>query len=302
MDIVDAVFVYQMKEKKELRWHGRIHSHEDGQYEIHYFLGGMGSFSDGGTRFSLDAGLCFVTAPHVVHSIRTEESSPVTYYAVLLSLAPEEIELKDVMDSLCRTSPHRIGTDHRFFFEEIKEHGLAREGYRRQAACHQLFSLLYRMADNAENVSSVVGDHHIERALRFMQRHVLDTITLKDISQDLHLTASYFIRLFQKRMRQSPMKYFMKLKIEIAGALLTTTDRPIKDIAAHLNFSSEFHFSRQFKLHTGLSPSSYRSQYQQEAGYVRGSETQAAPIPRFERLRHHPITVELVSKEEPRHV
>jgi transcriptional regulator GlxA family with amidase domain len=99
-----------------------------------------------------------------------------------------------------------------------------------------------------------------------MQKNVMGTLTLSDLSKDLKLTNSYFIRLFEKRMHQTPMKYYMKLKIEAASALLSSTDLSVKEVAARLGFASEFHFSRQFKLKTGLAPSSYRSNYLQQLG------------------------------------
>jgi AraC-like DNA-binding protein len=40
----------------------------------------------------------------------------------------------------------------------------------------------------------------------------------------------------------------------------------VKEIAAKLKFSSEFHFSKQFKHKTGLAPSYYRANYLQELG------------------------------------
>ena len=62
------------------------------------------------------------------------------------------------------------------------------------------------------------------------------------------------------------MKYYMKLKIEAASALLTCTDLSVKEIAAKLSFSSEFHFSKQFKSKTGLAPIYYRRNYIQQLG------------------------------------
>ncbi|WP_215904619.1 beta-propeller fold lactonase family protein [Parasphaerochaeta coccoides] len=276
-----------MKEKKELRWHGRVHGHGTGQYEIHYFLDGSGSFTNGNTRFTLKSGSFFVSPPQVVHSIQAEEKDPVTYYAVLLTIGKEEEKLCDVLDSLFASSPHMLGTNHRFFFEEIREKGLSSSALRRQEACHQLFSLLYQIAGTPEAITGSRDDHLIERALRFMQRHVRDSISLGDICGDLRLSDSYFIRLFKKRMHQAPMKHFMRLKVEAASALLTSTDKSIKEIAAHLSYSSEFHFSKQFKSHTGLSPSVYRSHYQQPIGYISEGNVQPAPVPRHERLRHH---------------
>ncbi|MFA5468892.1 MAG: helix-turn-helix domain-containing protein [Sphaerochaetaceae bacterium] len=266
MDILDAVFVYQMRNKSELRWHGRTHAHSDDEFEIHYFLGGDGEFTNGPTTYTISPGALFISAPHTTHTIRAKAEDPVTYYAILLRIEGEEDELGELLRLQEKNSPFHIGTNYRFFFEEIKEKGLSASFNRRQSACHQLCSLLFLLQDGAKGPSSDKESRHLERSLRIMQKNVMGTLTLTELASELNLTESYFIRLFSKRMNQTPMKYYMKLKIEAASALLTCTELSVKEIAAKLSFSSEFHFSKQFKLKTGLAPTFYRRSYLQKLG------------------------------------
>lgn len=272
MDIVDAVFVYQMKNKNEMRWHGRTHSHGEREYEIHYFLGGDGEFINGRTSYTINPGVLFVSIPHTVHSIKARAQDPVTYYAILVRLDSGEQSIAQMLAEQEAHSPYHIGTNYRFFFEEVKEKGLSQSNHRRQSACHQFCSLLYLLEDGAEGLGNDNESRHLERALRIMQKNVMGTLTLGDLAQELNLTESYFIRLFSRRMRQTPMKYYMKLKVEAASALLTCTDLSVKEIAAKLGFSSEFHFSKQFKLKTGMAPTYYRRNYLQMLGSELPSE------------------------------
>ncbi len=273
MDISDAVFVYQMRAKEELRWHGRTHGHGELQYEIHYFLGGDGEFINAHTCYTIQAGDLFVSPPHVVHSISAHAFDPVTYYAILIQLSKEEQALIELLEELQRIAPLHIGTNYRFFFEEVKEKGLSFSPNRRQSACHQLCSLLYQLHDGKETPFHDTESRHLERALRIMQKHVMGNLSLSSLASELRLTESYFIRLFSKRMKQTPMKYYMKLKIEAASALLTCTDLSVKEISAQLGFSSEFHFSKQFKHKTGIAPSFYRQQYVQMLGSLQSEQT-----------------------------
>lgn len=266
MDINDAVFVYQMKNRNELRWHGRTHAHGDHEFEIHYFLGGEGEFINGRTSYSIRAGALFISSPHTVHTIHAHAQDPVTYYAILIQIADDEEILVKMLQEQEKNSPFHIGTNYRFFFEEVKEKGLSSSFKRRQSSCHQICSLLYLLEDGAEGMGNDNESRHLERALRIMQKNVMGTLTLSELSEELHLTESYFIRLFSRRMRQTPMKYYMKLKIEAASALLTCTELSVKEIAAKLGFSSEFHFSKQFKLKTGMAPIYYRRNYLQMLG------------------------------------
>lgn len=275
MDILDAVFVYQMRQRDELRWHGRTHCHRDNEFEVHYFLGGEGEFVNGKTCFAIRSGSLFISSPSTVHAIKATARDPVTYYAILMNLAPDETLLIDTLAELERHMPYHIGTNYRFFFEEVKEKGLSSVGQRRQSACHQMFSLLFQLNAEGSHVGGNDSDsRHLERALRIMQKNVMGTLTLGELAAELNLTRSYFIRLFEKRMHQTPMKYYMKLKIEAAGALLTCTDLSVKEISARLGFSSEFHFSKQFKLKTGLAPTLYRRNYLQQLGETIGQNPQ----------------------------
>ncbi|MHC1693506.1 MAG: helix-turn-helix domain-containing protein [Sphaerochaetaceae bacterium] len=266
MDIVDAVFVYQMRQREEMRWHGRTHSHKDHEFEIHYFLNGEGEFINGKTCYSISPGSLFITTPHMVHTIKAKAQDPVTYYAILLALSPDEHTLCGLLVSQEQHNPYHIGSNYRFFFEEVKEKGLSHLADRRQSACHQVFSLLFQLQEGDDALKNDNESRHLEKAIRIMQKNVMGNLSLGTLSDELGLTNSYFIRLFEKRMHQTPMKYYTKLKIEAASALLTCTELSVKEIAAKLGFSSEFHFSKQFKFKTGLAPTFYRRNYLQQLG------------------------------------
>ncbi|MDC7246459.1 MAG: AraC family transcriptional regulator [Sphaerochaetaceae bacterium] len=266
MKIVDAVFVYQMKNQNELKWHGRTHAHKEDEYEIHYFLGGDGQFINNRTSYTISPGTMFVSLPQIVHTIKASSSNPITYYAILLRLSKNETALTSLFEQQQANSPYHIGTNYRFFFEEIKEKALSSSYNRHQSACHQIASLLYQVQDGRKGLNNDNESRHLEKALRIMQKNVMANLTLSELASELHLTESYFIRLFGERMHQTPMKYYMKLKIEAASALLTCTELSIKEIAATLSFSSEFHFSKQFKAKTGLAPTYYRRNYLQKIG------------------------------------
>jgi AraC-like DNA-binding protein len=265
MRIEDAVFVYQMQDDDEIRWHGRYHQHGTAEYELHYFLQGTGQFQNGSDLCTIVPGTLFITSPGTFHAIRASDSiNPITYYAVLFSVDPHEQQMTELLhQDIHQASRSNIGTNYRFFFEEIREKGLSQIENLRRSAVHQLISFLYQLSEGEMSSYSREESVHLEKALRFMQKNVIGSITLSDIASRLGLTESYFIRLFQRRMKTSPMKYYTRLKVEAAGAMLAGTNLSVKEIAARLCFYSEFHFSRVFKQYTGHAPSHYRARYLQ---------------------------------------
>ena len=59
----------------------------------------------------------------------------------------------------------------------------------------------------------------------------------------------------------TPLNYLMENKIQEAENYLLYTGLSVKEIAAELAFSDQYHFSNAFKKHKGCSPSEFRKQH-----------------------------------------
>ena len=262
IDFRDVVFVYHLHDEKEMRWHGRHHSHNPLEYELHYFIQGEGRFFSGETYHVLPGSL-FISPPGESHQIIVENrENPLSYYAILFEIDLNDREVCSLMESLRATKHRAIGANFRFFFEEVREKVLSEDYWRRKSAMHQFTSFLYLLNSSAEDFH--YGDEknrHIEKALKIMQENVFNDLDLAGLSRRLNLSESYFIRLFKERMKMTPMKYFTRLRVEAASSLLSSTDLTSASIAERLNFYSEFHFSRIFKQYTSYSPRVYRQRF-----------------------------------------
>lgn len=262
LDIQDIVFVYRMKNPEDIKWHTRHHSHHTRQFELHYFIGGEGHFRIGGTLHAVKPGSLFICPPRSPHAVETRnEEDPISYYAVLFTLSgtSDADELEALLYGASAKPSKDIGRNHRFFFEELKERSRAASPIRRQAAIYQLISFLYLIGDGNVPLGEP-GNVHLEKALDMMQEKVYDRLRLPEIADQLGITESYMIRLFRKKLNITPMKYFTRLKVEAAAALLSDTPLAVYEIADRLNFYSEYHFSRVFKHYTGSAPTVYRNE------------------------------------------
>ncbi|NMA23440.1 MAG: AraC family transcriptional regulator [Spirochaetales bacterium] len=173
---------------------------------------------------------------------------------------------ENLIRSLEEQNPYLIGGDWRFFFEEVRDKGLSANRELEKSAIHQVLGLLYGLAAGTRLDMGHRADHRLERAIRYMQHHLFDKITLSMVADYVQLDPSYFVRLFKSRMNTTPMRYYANLRLEAARALVTSTNLSIKEIAAKLQFCSEFHFSNSFRQSTGQSPTSYRRSHLQLLG------------------------------------
>ncbi len=77
-------------------------------------------------------------------------------------------------------------------------------------------------------------------------------------ASELNLSPNYFGDLIKKETSKSAQDYVQNKVIEIAKNRIFDTQKTINEVAFELGFKYPQHFSRLFKLKTGISPSAYR--------------------------------------------
>ncbi len=270
MIIKDIVFVYHLKESNLVGWHSRIHSHPRDHYELHYFLSGDGSFQNGSVIYPIQKGQLFLSSPDQVHGIRPGHmDDPLTYYAVLFEIEANDAPQIDLSDpSVLQGFPVMVGANWRLRFEDMKNRYNSRNPYFKQGAHFDLLAFLFdlfgRIADHDRDVGASregLTSVQVAQAMDLFARHVFASVRLSEIAQTLKITEEYLIKLFKRHIGTTPMRYYQTLKLEASVSLLLNTTLAIKEISWQLCFSSQYHFSRNFKAYAGLSPSEYRLNY-----------------------------------------
>jgi len=104
----------------------------------------------------------------------------------------------------------------------------------------------------------------IDKARMLMRESVDDNINPASIAASLHLSYSWFRRVFKKYTGFSPAQYQMEIKVQKSKELLTSTGMTVKEIAFDLNFESVSYFVTFFKLKTGMSPMEYRNKVKEK--------------------------------------
>jgi len=117
-------------------------------------------------------------------------------------------------------------------------------------------NLLLEMTMTMDLAVSVSRYHAgLQKALSYIHDHFSEPLVLDDVASISGASRTYFCRLFKHETGMTFLAYLNGLRIERAFLLLTGTCDNALDICYQVGFTDYTHFSRQFKKHTGLSPS-----------------------------------------------
>lgn len=105
---------------------------------------------------------------------------------------------------------------------------------------------------------SDTNSRHISLCKEYIYSHIKERITIEDLADELGVSASYLSRLFKKETGDSVSIYIRRQKMEIAKNLLQYSEYSMIDIANRLSFSSQSHFTQQFREFVGMTPKKYR--------------------------------------------
>ena len=92
----------------------------------------------------------------------------------------------------------------------------------------------------------------------YIDKHILEVISLDKMSEELGYDTYYLTTLFKKNTGKTMKNYILEKKAEQAKILLSSTQMEIQEISDYLSFKSSSYFCTQFKKITGDSPLSYR--------------------------------------------
>lgn len=142
----------------------------------------------------------------------------------------------------------------------------------------ELYEVIHQLADDTSFQEKISIVRKIIAAARTTQRekvyspavqdilsHVEDSydedISLKQLSEDLHINVMYLGQLFKKEVGMSLSKYLNNYRIEQAKKLLTETNLAVAEIGFKVGYQNQAYFYRVFKSSENKSPKEYRNDF-----------------------------------------
>ena len=130
--------------------------------------------------------------------------------------------------------------------------------------CFTFQELHNTLCSQVDNYFSDLQDAVPENSTIFLIRDYIsknygnETLSVKDISDHVFLSASYVCTFFKNETGQTLNQYLTEFRMEKAKALLADPRYKIADISSRVGYSDGNYFGKSFRKYTGLSPSEYR--------------------------------------------
>lgn len=113
-----------------------------------------------------------------------------------------------------------------------------------------------RLADTNNKIDSTKDP--IRKAIAYIDQHLKEELTLKDVAAHIHLNPSYFSVLFKEQANLNFSEYLTRRRIQRAKELVISTNLPINEIAEEVGYKTSKYFIKIFKEIEGITPSIYR--------------------------------------------
>ena len=96
------------------------------------------------------------------------------------------------------------------------------------------------------------------KLMKYINENYRGEISLTGAAQVLNMNSNYVSQLFKKETGITFVHYITQKRLEDAKELLSTTKKPLTDIALEVGFNDTFHFIKTFKKVIGMTPGQYR--------------------------------------------
>ncbi|MCM3626828.1 response regulator [Paenibacillus glycanilyticus] len=92
----------------------------------------------------------------------------------------------------------------------------------------------------------------------YMEEHLVQKVTLKEVASHFHFTPNYLGYLFKEETRVAFSDYLNDIRIRKASVMLDDPRLKVYEIAENVGYKNVIYFNRMFKQATGMTPGEYR--------------------------------------------
>lgn len=228
---------------------------------LEFVASGEGFAELGNRVVTLGPGSVFTYGPGVPHTIQTDPRRRLRKYYI-------DFVGSDALKRLraARLTPGSHLTvappgEIQAVFDLIQRCGLS-PSLHSQSLCGQLFGvLLTKITERALPTAAgdVAARRTFERFKQFLTDERQRLLSIDMAATEFGISTAYACRLFRRFGEQSPYRYLLRQRMNLAADLLTHERLQVRQAAARLGFADPYQFSRAFKRVAGVSPRDFRT-------------------------------------------
>lgn len=137
-------------------------------------------------------------------------------------------------------------------------------------AHRQVLELLSRLNDELVSGNFVrparrAADDSIAKACNYINNHLGDEFTYRDVADFVHLSPRHFIRRFRSEMDETFTDYLVRVRIEGAQRLMDEGQASAANVSAAVGYKDDKYFQKLFKKRVGCTPREYERRKQGDA-------------------------------------
>lgn len=260
---------------RTVRWH--FHP----EYELHHVVATSGHYFVGDFIGVFGPGNLVLTGPNLPHNWVSELADGVTVplrSRVVQFSEPFITDVIAVFPELRACEPMLAASRRGLLFPQsatavgpMIEQLVTARGPRRIELFIGILGLLAASDSRALTSASYLPDPSgfmsagINAALAYINRHLTDPFSERDLAELTRLTPSAFSRSFRRHTGMTLVQYVSRLRINLACQLLLSPDRPsVTEVAFASGFNNLSNFNRRFLAQKGMAPSSFRALMRQQ--------------------------------------
>lgn len=98
----------------------------------------------------------------------------------------------------------------------------------------------------------------LRKIIAYIRNNYSKKITLDDIAEHVYMSKSHISKIFNEELHVSISAYIRDVRVEKSKHLLCDPTLTIAQVANLTGFDDQSYFTKQFKVHTGISPKIFR--------------------------------------------
>jgi RpiB/LacA/LacB family sugar-phosphate isomerase len=105
----------------------------------------------------------------------------------------------------------------------------------------------------------------LQRVFSHVRQNIALELAVVELAQVVGMSQYYFSKLFKLSTGTTPHQYVMRQRVEHAQEMLREGQTPLAEVATHVGFETQSHFTSVFRRLAGVTPKHYREIHQAAA-------------------------------------